>query len=78
MLCCHVEAVSGRVTGSAHWVTMMARSFRGFYETGKGHGESQDLQLKECSHGKWANWKFSKNQGHEVNLQGMRCSESQS
>lgn len=45
VLCCHVEAVSGRVTGSVHWVTMMARSFRGFYETGKGCGG----RVKTCS-----------------------------
>lgn len=44
----HVDAVTGRVTSTDHWITMMARSFRGPYEIGQELGEELRLWLKEC------------------------------
>ena len=43
-----MEAMTGRVTGTDRWITMMARSFRGPYEIGQELGEELRLWLKEC------------------------------
>lgn len=48
VLYCDMEAMTGRVTGTDRWITMMARSFRGPYEIGQELGEELRLWLKEC------------------------------
>lgn len=78
VLCCCVEAMSGRVTGNACWVTELW-SFWGAYGIGKRHrGRLKLFNFRNVPMGKGANWKISRNQGHEGNPQRMRSSESQS